>query len=289
MTMYRRFGVLKLESREEVRQKLEKLTIEKIGGVVITKWDGSVISSVSVSDKYEVFDVTRYFLQKIDQIESNFPINQFWLHISGGTQSLEMFSDNVELAGKIYRKSFFLLSSSDKSRALQLNIGLTSKDGGNKIIFGTKNFSLYKKHLTGVTRAADDVSQVLIQETFDEQIQALSQLVGHRVLLSKLREIILAKDTGVDQKKWISFKRTIHRIYSDRKNLTQSQSSYLWSLSTESPNRDQDFSIDAFEAVNLYLQIFSLEDSHVIKKEAHKILQITTWFVRNEKISELFA
>lgn len=72
------------------------------------------------------------------------------------------------------------------------------------------------------------------------------------------------------------------------KDLTSSQKQVLYTPSKDLIfTRENDFSLDAFDIFKLYLQIFSGEDSHVIKREAQKILQMTTCFIRNEKLDIL--
>jgi hypothetical protein len=226
--------------------------------------------------------------EKILEIEQNFTISFYRLQIRAGVQSLTLLSDQVEVGGSFWNKSFYILSSSDKSRALQLNIGLQSQDSNKQIVFSDRNFSLYKKHLTGVTRAADKVSSNLVSETFLEQISAINSLVGQRVMISNIRRILCEKDNKSDHKKFDAFKKVL--IFDRRilKDLTPSQKQVLYTHSKDIIfTRENDFSLDAFDIFTLYLQIFSNEDSHVIKKEAQKIMRMTTCFIRNEKLDFL--
>ena len=274
--------------REKLFSQIEKITIHKVANTVVTKWGDRVVSTREVSDKYEIFDITSFMKEKILEIEQNFTISFYRLQIRGGVQSLTLLSDQVEVGGSFWNKSFYILSSSDKSRALQLNIGLQSQDSNKQIVFSDRNFSLYKKHLTGVTRAADKVSSNLVSETFLEQISAINSLVGQRVMISNIRRILCEKDNKSDHKKFDAFKKIL--IFGRRilKDLTPSQKQVLYTQSKDIIfTRENDFSLDAFDVFTLYLQIFSNEDSHVIKKEAQKIMRMTTCFIRNEKLDFL--
>jgi hypothetical protein len=274
--------------REKLFSQIEKIKILKVGNTVVTKWGDRVVSTREVSNKYEIFDISSFMREKILEIEQNFTISFYRLQIRGGVQSLTLLSDPVEVGGSIWNKSFYILSSSDKSRALQLNIGLQSQDSNKQIVFSDRNFSLYKKHLTGVTRAADKVSASLVSETFLDQISAINSLVGQRVMISNIRRILCEKDNQSDHKKFDAFKKVL--IFGRRilKDLTPEQKQVLYTQSKDIVfTRENDFSLDAFDIFTLYLQIFSNEDSHVIKKEAQKIMRITTCFIRNEKLDFL--
>lgn len=275
-------------NKQEIFSHIDRISIEKISNTVITKWGARVISTSEVSEKYEIFDIKSFMRTKILEIEQNFDIHFYKLVIRGGIQSLTLLSDEVELGGFLYNKSFYILSSSDKSRALQLNIGLQSQNSSQQIVFSDRNFSLYKKHLKGVTRAADEVSSTLVGETFNEQLKAINNLIGERVMISNIHRILCEKNSASDHKKFDAFKKVL--LFGRRilKDLTPKQKQVLYTPSKDlNFTRENDFSLDAFDIFTLYLQIFSSEDSHVIKREAQKILQMTTWFIRNEKLDLL--
>ena len=48
-----------------------------------------------------------------------------------------------------------------------------------------------------------------------------------------------------------------------------------------------DFSVDAYKVFNCYIQVFSRQDSYVVKKETEKILKITQCFIRDERINQI--
>lgn len=274
--------------REKLFSNIDKITIEKVSNTVVTKWCDRVISTSEVSDKYEIFDIASFMREKILEIEQNFTINFYSLKIRGGVQSVTLLSDEVIVGGLCYCKSFNILSSSDKSRALQLNIGLQSTNTNHQIVFSDKNFSLYKKHLRGVTTAAGMVSANLVSETFAEQIEAINNLVGEQVMISNVQRILCQKGNLSDHKKFDALKKMIVYRTKILKDLTSSQKQVLYTPSKDLIfTRENDFSLDAFDIFKLYLQIFSGEDSHVIKREAQKILQMTTCFIRNEKLDLL--
>jgi hypothetical protein len=271
--------------KQDLFEKIEKLEIIKTDNLVITKYDGRVINSSVVSSRYEIFDIVKYLKEKIESIENNFKISSYNIKISKGIQHLRLLSDSVNINGMTFYKSFYILNSTDKSRRLSFNIGLFS-DIHNLYFISGINSSLSKKHLKGVTDAAESAFSVG-SETFNEQINSLESLVGHRVLFSKIREVILGDSPkDINHRKFDAFKNSIR--YS-KLELTKKQINLLYSRSESitSIDREDDFYIDAFWTLQVYLKIFNKEDSHIIKNECDRIMNITQWAVRNAALESL--
>ena len=270
-------------NRLELIDSIKSISIERVGECIVTKYNGCTVNTTIVSNLYEIFDIRSFLLEKIDNIESNFNISYYKLHIKGGIQELTLLSDSVEINDNIYYKSFFILNSSNKSRKLNMNMGLYRKDG-LYLIYGANNMSISKKHLSGVTKAAENVSTSIDGETFKTQIECIRSLVGEKVLLSNLRNIIVDKDQQINHTKFNNLKsRIISSIKLNRED-------YL-TLRTDSTNlsitKDNDISLDAHLIFNLYMDMFKNQDSYIVKKESDKILKITQFFIRNEKLSKL--
>jgi hypothetical protein len=267
---------------------IDKISIEKIENQVITKYDNRVINVSNVSNRYEIFDIGKYLKDKIDLIEKNFTITKYNFGLTKGRQSLTLISDSVEIGGIEFHKSFYILNSTDKSRRLSFNAGLKSD---NFYTIGMNNVGLTKKHLKGVTQAAEDASVGLTGETFDEQIEALTSLVGHRIQFSKLRQIILGDKEEIPQinhRKFDAFKNSVRFASSDRKvNLTSDEHKQLFQDSESMKTIQHDFYLDAFWSFQMYLRLFNKQDSHIIKNETERIMKMTQWAVRNSVLESL--
>ena len=90
-----------------------------------------------------------------------------------------------------------------------MNLGLYRGDNNMYLVFGVNNMTLCKKHLTGLTKVAEEVSQSFDGETFTEQINSIKSLIGEKVLLSKVREIIVDKDRKINHRKFDAFKNSL--------------------------------------------------------------------------------
>lgn len=278
-------------NKEELVKKINNISItQNDAGQVVTKYQDRVVSVSNVSAKYEIFDIKKYLIDKIELIEKNFDILKYDFLLKGGIQSLTLLSDVIEIEGVKFHKSFFILNSSDKSRRLSFNIGLYSVDKNIYIVNSVKSIGLTKKHLRGVTKAAEIASLGLNDETFNEQIESIKSLIGHRISLSKLKDIIVPdSDVKSNHLKFDAFKNSI--IYFKNEGRLTLDNKQYQTLRTPSDKlvitRENDFYVDAFWAFQTYLRLFNRQDSHIIKKETEKILNITQWAVRNSQLELL--
>lgn len=275
-------------NREELNEKINSIDITRQSNQVITKYFGRVIKVSNVSDIYEVFDINSYLNSKLDQIESNFSISKYDLTVKGGIQSLTLISEPVDINGNEFHKSFFILNSTDRSRKLSFDLGLFSKSK-NFFTIHSSNIGLSKRHLRGVTKAAEESTQNINVETFDQQINDISSLVNHKVKLSNIRDIIVDENLKVNHSKFDSFKWSILNFQSEgRVQLSNDQKMMLRMPSEKLQiTVENDFYIDAFFAFQTYLRIFSNQDSHLIKKETEKIMKITQCSIRNNQLELL--
>ncbi len=283
-------------NKQELFDNIDRISIERSGdNLVITKFNGRVINTTQVSNRYEIFDIVKYLKDKINSIEQNFEIFKYKLEIKGGKQTLQLISDKVEIGGIDFYKSFFILNSTDKSRRLSFNAGLRS-ESKNFYLVGVNNISLTKKHLKGVTKAAEDASVGLNGETFDQQIESINSILGHRIKFSKLREIILGLDevdfqdvSNVNHRKFDAFKNAIRWANDGGFTLSNEQKNMIFSASDRmiSVPSDLDFYIDAFWAFQFYLRIFNRQDANVVKNETNRIMKVTQWAVRNNVLESL--
>lgn len=278
----------RIYNKEEIFNYINKIEVEKVDGQVITKYGGKVTQVANVSKRYEVFDIAKYLKEKIELIEQNFTISKYQLIIRRGQQYLQLISDSVNIGGVEFYKSFYILNSTDKSRRLSFYAGLHSQ---NYYYIGANNVGLSKKHLTGVNVAAEDASKGLTGETFDEQIEALQNLVGHRIQFSKIREVILGDKEEIPQinhRKFDAFKNSVRYADSDGLiRLTKEQRSQLYTESERMKEVKEDFYLDAFWVFGTYMRLFNKQDSHIIKNETDRIMKITQWSVRNSVLEAL--
>lgn len=269
-------------NREILLSTLSNLTIERNDDKIVTKFYKRTISTVKVSNKYEVFDFYGYINHILPIIETNFKINSYELTIRGGRQFLRLYSDSIEknIAGKTetFSKTFNIVSSSDKTRALTFNLGLFIKSSNTHII-GMNEARTYKKHLTGITQHVDSFEDKLNADSFQQQIDLITKLPNNLVSLKDIRDIIYVNDVKSSWDKFLAFKRVI-------------QEKYTWSDEQINAlcNKDINFDygnlikLDAYEAFILYMFLFRKDDAYTISKETDRFLSIRDVIKRNNKL-----
>jgi len=280
-------------NKQELFDRIDKISIEMVGSQVVTKYDNRVINTTNVSNRYEIFDIVKYLKDKIDLIEKNFKISKYEFRLTRGQQYLKLISDKINIGGIDFYKSFYILNSTDKSRRLSFNVGLYSESNNFYVISSVKNVGLVKKHLKGVTQAAEDATVGINDETFNEQIDSIKSIIGHRIQLSKIRQVILGDKDPIPQinhRKFDAFKNSLKFAASQGMiKITDTQRNLLL---TESEKINQidgsvDFYMDAFYAFQVYLMLFNRQDPHIIKIETERILGMTQWAVRNNVLEAL--
>ena len=119
----------------------------------------------------------------------------------------------------------------------------------------------------------------------------MNSLVGHRILFSKIRQVILGDKEDVPQinhRKFDAFKNSVRYAYSDAKiTLTNDQRNQLFIESEKMTSVQHDFYMDAFWAFQTYMRLFNKQDAHIIKTETARIMNITQWAVRNNVLESL--
>lgn len=272
-------------NKQEILDTFSKLKIERSNDTVYTKFNNRLICTTDVSNRYEVFDIMSYVKDILPKIESNFEIKYYFLSIRGGVQMLELLSEQIEINGTNFHKSFFIINSTNKSRALSFNLGL--KASGFFMV--GSNLNLYKKHYKGITEKSDTITGDVEVESFEEQIQAIKGLSGHKVLFSNVRKVILGEnESKAGHKKFDAFKNLLR--YGEMCNQFNDKQIKLLNTNSEKISdieKDVDFYIDAYYVFKLYLSIFSNLDAYVVKKETKKIFDITQWAIRNDLLEQL--
>jgi hypothetical protein len=277
-------------NRQELIDKINQISITQEGEQVITKYGDRVMSVANVSGIYEIFDIKSYLIDRLSDIEKNFNITKYFFRVYKGVQELTLLSDSIEIEGINFYKSFFILNSSDKTRRLSFNAGLYCESKNFYVVSSIKNLGLTKKHLKGVSKAAEVASTGLNGETFNEQIESIRSLVGHRISLSKLKEIVVVdNELKADHMRFDAFKNAIMYYVSEgRLKLTASQYMTLRTPSEKLMIDSQnDFYVDAFWAFQVYLRLYLKQDSHIVKRETERIMSITQWSVRNNILEQL--
>lgn len=278
----KRTMVLRDFNINDVNEKVDSLEIRMEGDEVVTYYDGREIKRTKVSNRYEIFDFRPYVKKVVEAISQRFKIDRYSLTLVGGRQELRLQSEAIEVKGVKFFKTFFILNSSDRTRALNIAYGLENE----KFTFISDKNSINKRHYNGITDLVADVSD-FDDTIFNEQLEVLGDLMGTHIKMSKLQEIITdMEDSGNKRKATLeyNFRNFCRKMSKLTTEFSTHEIELLYDHTTDFSVPKNDFHVEGFLALRLYLGIFKGRDSYEIQKESIRILKLTTEENRNRLI-----
>ena len=277
---------------ERLLREMSGIEIKLEGDEVATYYNNKQVSRKKVSTKYEVFDFKPFVIQCIDSVIEKYDIEKYELTLRGGRQEIRLFSFPEMINGEEFRKTFYLLNSSDKSRALSFSYGL--KHMGFHFI--STSGAIYKKHYTGITKYVEDRVD-LDDSVFIEQIEVLKKLIGSPIYMSNVQKVITESEILSESKvtyrnNFDNFRRRLYdNTYNsdlpkeDRKKLYVNYWDRVKSVDFCLP--ENDFVVDGFLVFRTYLELFNKKDAQIIKNESKRINNLTIIGQRDSSIDEL--
>jgi hypothetical protein len=271
-------------SQEGVLEKIEKFDIAHVQNVVKTSYDQRVLAVVDVSEKYWSFDFRTFALNIIKNINKYFSPEKYSFRINGGAQEIRLIGETVKVGGDIYYKMFNLVNSSDKTRALQMNIGLVREANNTPVIISVENENasvsgrhFYKSLPDRLAHFVDVLPEFNI--IIEKQVAHLQKLNEKTVSLKSLyRELLREDEDGVIKPS------DILRVRALTKRLLKSQSSDVMQITNTEINllnhpkdlfqSSFDLNINAKKIINLYTEIYTQRDSTTIERECHRLIEI---------------
>ncbi len=275
-------------NRAELLNKINSLKIYKESNLIITEYFGRKIASVKVSERYEIFDFASYINEILPIIEKSFNIHKYELSIRAGRQHLRLYSDEVKVmisgSEEVLTKTFNITSSSDKSRALNFNLGLHINSSDVHLIANLRDAKTYKKHLTGITNHVHSFDNIIDDAVFSEQIELISALSQHTISLKDLKEVIYDGKTKTSWDKFFNLKKIILNRFAWN-------SDQITKLCNNDPTFEYDNSVQvsAYSTFLLYMTFFKREDSYIISKETKSFLEIRNVIKRNNKLKNILV
>jgi hypothetical protein len=273
----------------ELVKEISKIKIDLEGDEVATYFDGREVSRKRVSTKYEIFDFRPFVIRSIDEVRKNYEILEYNLTIVGGRQEIKLVSVPEEIEGETFQRSFYILNSSDCSRALSFSYGLKHND----FDYISKKGTIYKKHYTGITEYVEDRVD-LDDSIFQEQIELFKKIIGDSIFMSNVQKIITESDVLKNSK--VTLKNNFYKFcekLSYLPELTKEQKRSLkkgfWIRESEDfiVDSDKDFMVDSFKVFKTYLKLFNTKDAGVIRRESERISKMGVSEIRNNSLDQL--
>ncbi|NPV12920.1 MAG: DUF932 domain-containing protein [Ignavibacteria bacterium] len=265
---------------------LDKLVLSRNQNNILTHYDNRLISNTVVTEKYELFDFPKFAKEVVNEVENYFLPEKYELRITQGQQELRLIGEQVLINGDRYSKMFNILNSTDKSRALQLNVGLIRFicSNGMVVAVNDEHSSLRTKHFKSTM--PDKVKEFIESlENFDmsisKQSETIENLIGKFVSFKELASKFALDEHGV-----INDNKSL-KLRAFSKKLLTSQTDKLTDLNDEqvallknphmflSPEFNLvDIEMPAYKALNCWTEVYRSYDSSVLKRETNRILEL---------------
>lgn len=272
-------------NRAKVIDAMNKLSVEQVGLSVMTSYEDRLLKEAHVSDKYLMFDFPNFVGELIPRVENYFTPSNYLLRMIGGRQELRLIGEQMKINGEVFYRMLSILNSTDKSRALQMNMGLmrlvctnglfASVDGEVVSIRGKHYKNSLPDKIEGFSAGIERFKAVT-----DEQRSLLSDLLGTTVSYRTVANALVRNaDNEVVDSKLKKLTRLAGKLLTsdtDRlKTVSEEQLKLLNQPELVLYHKDSgDLELDAYRLFNCYTEIFRANDSGKIKRESDRILDI---------------
>jgi hypothetical protein len=266
----------------KIKEQLKQFEIhQEESGNLITKFQGRIINSSKVSHIYQPFDFSNFSMNIIEQVENYFQPEKYYLRIRKGIQELRLIGEEILINGDLFYKMINILSSTDRSKALQLNIGLYRDACDNGLIFGIYGGYRTKHYKSSLSKVVEEYVNSLTQFNISVDSQAA---ILKTLRKEKVSFLEVARGLAYDEKDILS-NSGILRIKAWSKKLLNSETDAMSDLSGEEflllnqpenyLEQDKvDIIIPAYQAFNTYIEIYRSYDSSILRRESDRILDL---------------
>jgi len=258
----------------KVNEDLDKFENKVEGGVLTTTFDGRIICKADVSKIYYNFDFTSFSKSILAEITKYFTPEKYSLKVASGVQEIRLIGDELFIDNQKYKKMISIVNSTDKSKALSMNVGLVKVDERNRPLSYTILTSFSNKHYKStLPEKIKSFSDNLINFNIDINfhIKTIEDLKNKEVsLVSFVKSILYREDGKVIKTVEIKLRALGHKLiydYGFRKNY-----STLTNLTDAKINNIVDIEMNSKVLYDAYLELFKDSDTSIIARESRRII-----------------
>lgn len=268
-------------NKQNIFETLDNLKLERKNNNILTFYKNRLLSNSVVTNKYELFDFPTFAKDVVDKIENYFTPEKYRLKITKGTQELRLIGEDVLINGEKYSKMFNILNSTDKSRALQLNVGLIRFICTNGMVVPAEGEALKTKHFKlslpeKVKKFVESLPKFDLN--INNQVNTLESL-NNIVSFKEIVEILSKdKDGIISPNKLLkvrAFSKKLLSSNTDKLDKLNTEQIYLLNnseLFNKNEFKNVDIEIPAYQAVNCWTEVYRNYDSSVMKRETKRII-----------------
>lgn len=268
------FAITKEFDAIKVNETLDKFENKVENGFLTTIFDGREICKVEVSKIYYNFDFTNFCKSILSEITKYFSPEKYSLKVASGVQEMRLVGDELFIDNERYQKMISIVNSTDKSKALSMNVGLVKVTEKGTPISYTILTSFSNKHYKAtLPEKIKSFSDNLINFNLDINfhIKTIEDLKNKEVSIVNFAKAVLFKEDGkviktVEIKLRALGKKLVYD-YGFRKNY-----STLNNLTAADINKVQDLTINCKVLYNAYVELFKDSDTSIIARESRRVI-----------------
>jgi len=269
----------------KVLEKINKLDVKQNGLTVTTTYDDKLLKETEVSNKYYTFNFPAFVGNILPEVENYFTPSNYLLRMVGGRQELRLIGEELKINGDTFYRMLSILNSTDKSRALQMNMGLlrlVCTNGAMVSVNGEVVQVKGKHYKASLPDKIENFSEGLqrFKTITNQQREVLSDLLGSKVSYRELANALVRnKDNDVVESKVKKLSRFAGKLLtSDTDRLykvTEEQRNILLKPELVLHSKDSgDIEIDKYTAYNCWTEMFRSNDTGKIKRECDRIISL---------------
>ena len=259
----------------KVNENLDKFSNVLADGYLTTMFDNRQICKVEVSKIYYNFDFTTFSKSILSEIQKYFTPEVYRLKIASGEQEINLVGDELYIDNERYEKTINIVNSTDKSKALSMNVGLVKIEKGKRATSTTILTSFSNKHYkSSLPDKIKSFSDNLINfnMNIDFHIKTIEDLKNKEVTIVEFAKSILFDKNGkvvksVELKLAALGKRLMYE-YGFRKNY-----STLSNLTAADINKVEDITLNAKVLYSAYIELFKDSSTSVIARESRRVIE----------------
>lgn len=271
---------------EKVLEEINKFSVDSTQGIVSTSFDDRSIRVATVTSQYKLLNIKNFFNNIIGVLSSVMKIEAYAFRVHQGIQEISLMSEIILINGDEYRKAFFILNSTDRTRALRFNIGLYRVDGQRLVIPVPETQTVVRFVHKGKAFETKVDSIYHFVDTFGKvvarQIEILENLGKNKVSLRKLIGKMLFEEStdviaGASKNRATAFCKQLRVHPTDKVNLVDygislSDMALLAKPTDFMLHSNADFMINAYQALQCYHSVYQGRDVGIISRESSRFM-----------------
>jgi hypothetical protein len=272
---YRSVTITKEFDLDQVNDTLDKFENILENGCLTTTFDGREICKVDVSKVYYNFDFSHFSKSIVSEVQKYFVPEKYALKADSGIQEIKLIGDELWIDNERYKKMISIVNSTNKSRALSMNVGLVKVNDKNKELSTTILTSFSNKHYkSSLPDKIKSFSDNLINFNMDIDfhIKTIADLKNKEVTIINFAKSVLFNEEGklikTVELKLRGLAKNLMWNYGFRK-----QYNTLMNLTADNLEKVADFKINANVLYNAYIEVFKDQDTSIIARESRRVIE----------------